>query len=54
MKVKDLIANLKREDKEAEIYIQDRDYLLDVYEVTGGKNPDKSNFVVIIPEKDEE
>lgn len=54
MKVKDLIANLRREDKEAEVYIQDRDYLLDVYEVTSGKNLDKSNFVVIVPEQDED
>lgn len=53
MKVKDLIANLKREDKEAEVYIQDKDWLLDVFEVTGGKNPDGSNFVVIVPEQEE-
>lgn len=54
MKVKDLVTNLLKQNQEAEIWIQDRDFLLDVYEVTDGKTPDGNNFVVIIPEQDEE
>lgn len=54
MKVKDLIANLKRENQESDVYVQDKNLLLDVFEVTGGKNPDESSFVVIVPDMDEE
>lgn len=55
MKVRDLIANLKKEDLEGEVYIQIGESMIDdVYEVTNGKNEDGSSFTVIIPENDEE
>ncbi|ASN68266.1 hypothetical protein 10S11_4 [uncultured Caudovirales phage] len=53
MKVKDLITNLQKEDMESEVFIQDRKFLLDIFDITGGTH-EGEKFTVIIPEQDEE
>ncbi|MCD3211789.1 hypothetical protein G8T71_10525 [Clostridium botulinum C/D] len=50
MKVRELIANLQKQNMENDIFIQDRDFLLDVFEVTDGKAQDGETFTVLIPE----
>ncbi|WP_269206165.1 hypothetical protein [Clostridium botulinum] len=40
MKVKDLIANLQKQNMENEIFTKDGDFLLDVFEVIDGKTQD--------------
>ncbi|GEM_PF-1327079 len=55
MKVKDLIANLKKQNLEGEVYVMVREDLVDdVFEVTDGKSEDGTEFTVIIPDLDEE
>ncbi|WP_161782712.1 hypothetical protein [Clostridium drakei] len=53
MNVKDLIANLENRNQEGEVYLESDSMLLDIQEVTFGKDEGKE-FTVIIPEKDEE
>jgi hypothetical protein len=53
MLVKDLILNLQKRNPNSEVYLESDSMLLDVNEVTFGKQEGKE-FTVIIPEKDEE
>lgn len=53
MKVKDLIAALEKEDKEAEAYIQSGVWLLGISEIVNGDNLDENNkFIAIISDED--
>lgn len=54
MKVKNIIDFLKGKDPEANIYIESNEFLLDIYEVTSGKDGNENEFIVLIPESDEE
>lgn len=51
MKVKELIASLKRENQENEVFIatQDGTDILDVFEATDGKYGNGETFTVVNP-----
>lgn len=51
MKVKDLIANLQKENQENEVFIatQDGTDVLDIFETTDGKFNNGETLTIIIP-----
>lgn len=51
MKVKDLIANLQKENQENEVYIatQDGTDILDIFEVIDGRFGNNETFTIINP-----